>query len=264
MTTAKINASKKTKPVTAKTAKIKTSKPKVMKTNAIKPARILFVLDRSGSMQMIKTDTIGGFNSFVNEQKKLKAKTTFTLVQFDNVFDTVYKDVDIQSVVEMTDQSFQPRGGTALYDAIAKTVLENKSSDKDVLTILAVLTDGEENGSREFSNKAVNDLLKDVQENMGWEVYFIGANIDANKVGGSLGVMGSSTMTFDGNAKGIKDGYTAINMVTSAARGFLDKKYAAAYAQTGSLMSDGKLNAQTLYNSVKSGLIKEDEVSDKK
>lgn len=235
----------------------KTPKKAAKKSSKIKPARILFVLDRSGSMSNRKNDAIGGYNSFLADQKKLKAKTRVTLAQFDNIYEVVHDNVDIQEIPDLTSKTFEPRGSTALYDAIGRTVnLHRATAQNDELTILVVITDGEENSSREFSHAAVQALLKDVQDNLGWEVMFLGSNIDAQAVGGSMGIKLSNTMTHDSSAKGMLDSYITMNYAASNMRGFSDEKLTAQFTAAGALGADGSLDAQALYNAVKAGTIK--------
>ena len=107
---------------------------------------ITIILDRSGSMESVKTDTIGGFNSFLSEQQKVTGEASLSLVQFDDQYEVVYLDKDINSADKLTEATFQPRGMTALYDAIGRTINsvgqrlsstpENERPDKVIFVIL--------------------------------------------------------------------------------------------------------------------------------
>ena len=137
--------------------------------------QIHFVLDRSGSMNTIVNDTIGGYNSFVNSQKKetTDGKCTMSLYQFDHEFETVYENMDIKEVPPLDTKTFVPRGSTALLDAMG-TVIRNVG-DIDGKGILVFLTDGEENASSKFTKEHIFDLIK-AKEKEGWAVVFLGAN----------------------------------------------------------------------------------------
>jgi uncharacterized protein YegL len=181
-------------------------------------ARIVFILDRSGSMRSIARDTIGGFESFLETQKEQPGSATVTLVQFDDQYQVDYKDIDINEVPKL---QFTPRGWTALYDAIGKTVSEMmaEKQPEDTKTIIVILTDGEENRSTEYTYGSVQNLLKEAQDSLGWEVIFVGANIDAVKTASSLGIKASNSVTFDYTSKGAVDVMAAVSYATSSLRG---------------------------------------------
>jgi uncharacterized protein YegL len=138
---------------------------------------IICVLDRSGSMQTVKTDAVAGFNRFLSDQQKL-GEANLTLVWFDDSFDVSYEG----HLSEARQLNLWPNGGfTALTDAIGKTfshVRERFNKEKPEKVILAILTDGQENASREFSKQHVADLIKEHQEKYNWTVIFLGADQD--------------------------------------------------------------------------------------
>lgn len=203
-------------------------------------SRLIFVLDRSGSMSSMRDDAIGGFNSFVEAQLKQPGKATLTLVQFDNHFEVNYSDLPLEQVVKLDTNTFVPRGGTALYDAVGRTLANAIATDSpDVKTIITVLTDGEENGSREFSFSSVSTLMKQVQDERGWEVLFVGANISAQAVGASMGIKGANIATFDGSAKGMSDVMQTVSCSSASYRSV--SKFSAA-----------EVSLQDTYASVKS------------
>lgn len=183
-------------------------------------ARLIFILDRSGSMSSIKTEAIGGFNAFVEGQKKVPGEAQLSLVIFDNVIETVHNQVQLQNVPVLTEEIYIPRGMTALYDAIGVTITQLLSGkqDSNTKTILAILTDGEENASKEFSGKAVADLIKSAETEHNWEVLFLGANIDVEKVATQLNIQGHKFASFAATAKGMSDSYEAVNAVTTMYR----------------------------------------------
>jgi hypothetical protein len=151
----------------------------------------IFILDRSGSMDSCRDDTIGGFNSLVNDQKPLGG--TMTLVQFDHEYLVSYDSVLIDKVDHLTTETFQPRGSTALLDAIGKTL--KLYGDKPVATVV-ILTDGQENASKEYTKAHIKDLI-DQKTKDGWTFMYVGANQDAFAEAGSMGISAGCTMNYD-------------------------------------------------------------------
>jgi Mg-chelatase subunit ChlD len=151
----------------------------------------IFILDRSGSMQMCRDDTIGGFNSLVNDQKSLGG--TMTLVQFDHEYLVSYESTPVNDVLPLNNETFQPRGSTALLDAIGKTL--KLYADKPVATVV-ILTDGQENASTEYTKAHIKDLI-DQKTKDGWTFMYIGANQDAFAEAGSMGIAPGCTMNYD-------------------------------------------------------------------
>jgi hypothetical protein len=185
-------------------------------------ARLIFVLDRSGSMGSIQTEAIGGFNAFVEGQKAVPGEATLSLVIFDNVVETVHDKVTLEEIPVLTNEVFVPRGMTALYDAIGVTINKyiSEGNPSDTKTILAILTDGAENASQEYSGKQVADLVKKAETELGWEVLFLGANIDVQHVAGNLGIQAGKFAAFAASSKGISDTYAAVNTATAMYRSF--------------------------------------------
>ncbi len=152
--------------------------------------RIFVVLDKSGSMEECRSDTIGGFNSFIRKQKKLNADSAFlSLYQFDHEYFITYQNVPIEQVPELTFETFEPSGQTALLDAIGKTIT-NVEHQTDDSIIIVIITDGEENSSNTYRSKEqINQMIKQKQD-LGWEFVFLGANQDAIQSAGQLGIGG--------------------------------------------------------------------------
>jgi hypothetical protein len=180
--------------------------------------QIVVVLDRSGSMQSIKSDTIGGFNQFLDEQKKLKGKAKMTLVLFDDQYDVVFTDVDIQDVKDLDDNTFVPRGLTALLDATGKTINSTysaiksaKKKDKPEQVVFVVITDGMENNSKEFTREALFNMITEMKEKDKWEFMFLGANQDAISEGGQYGFDAGSSLTYGANEKGVSTSYAMMS-----------------------------------------------------
>lgn len=217
----------------------------------MKNTHITFILDRSGSMFSIREQTISGFNNFVNEQKKLPGYASLSLIQFDDTdpFEIIEDFTDIRSVKQLDASVFIPRGSTPLYDAIGKGIayteqnIKKYSQNKPVevddfdtdsqveLVIFVILTDGYENASKEFTHESIKNLITE-KKNSGWEVVFLGANMDAVEVGTSMGVNFGKTMSFSASGasgaqgfQGIAGATYAMNNLTSSLRGGVDYNF---------------------------------------
>jgi uncharacterized protein YegL len=156
---------------------------------------ISFVLDRSGSMQSMLNDAIGGFNAFLAEQQAFPGEATFTLAQFDNIYELIYPFANLQDVKPLTKETFVPRGSTALLDAIGKCIIETgkhlaatPEPARPEKVLFVILTDGEENSSREFDLHKINELITHQQDVYQWQFIFLAANQDAIASASRLGI----------------------------------------------------------------------------
>lgn len=186
------------------------------------PLHIYFVLDRSGSMESIRTDVIGGFNTFLAEQKAQQVgdEVKFTLIQFDSQEpdEVLYSAVALDDVDDLTPEKFIPRGGTPLYDAMGSVITRAKirqetlaDSDSPVEDIVFVtFTDGGENQSRSYDKDKVFSLVKDL-EAKGWTFVYLGANQDAYGESGAMGFARGSTQSYTGDAVGTAISYTSLS-----------------------------------------------------
>ncbi len=148
---------------------------------------IVVILDRSGSMENIKDDMVGGLKQFVADQQQVKGKANFTLIQFDTEYEIIYEGVDIQDVNEI---ALVPRGWTALLDAIGKTIentTERITRTPDRKVIFVIITDGLENSSQAFSKSEIIESIEHARGKHNWEFIYLGANQDAIQEGSSLG-----------------------------------------------------------------------------
>lgn len=174
----------------------------------VKPTQIVVVLDRSGSMDTIARPTVEGINSFIKEQKAAEGEAYMTLVQFDNEYETTYQTKPINEVIDLVvGETYIPRATTALYDAIGRTINELKTED-DV--VFVIVTDGAENASKEFTQSAVFEKIEQKKKE-GWNFIFLGANQDAMKTGGGLGISASNSMTFNANVDSVNLMYSNIS-----------------------------------------------------
>ncbi len=170
---------------------------------------ISIVLDRSGSMASIKDDTIGGFNTFVSEQQKVEGEGSLTMVQFDTEYEFVHKAVPLKKVPPLDDTTFVPRGMTALLDAIGRTLEytgarlgKMKKAARPDQVLFVIITDGEENSSKEFRLEQINRMIGERKGKDRWQFLFIGANQDAIQAGAELGIDAGNTYAFDADSEG--------------------------------------------------------------
>jgi len=167
-----------------------------------KKSEIIVVLDRSGSMGNCVSDTIGGFNAFLKKHKEAaKDDVLITLAQFDDHYDINYSGVDVRTAPELNAHTYVPRGMTALYDAVGRTIYEvgdrlAKTPDynRPSKIIFVILTDGQENNSRIYSLARINDMIKHQQEKYSWQFVFLGADQNAFQ-GQSIGVHSQNVFT---------------------------------------------------------------------
>ena len=158
------------------------------------------ILDRSGSMRATAKNTISGYNEYLNGLRADKAtEYSVTLIQFDTPTDgpelTIkYEDKPLAEVRDLSAADYEPRGLTPLYDAIGECIRRVQTKDRAVLTV--IITDGQENSSREFTRETIKSLIKTKQDDEHWTFAFLGANIDSYEVGGSLGVAAGSTTNY--------------------------------------------------------------------
>ncbi len=178
---------------------------------------IVTILDRSGSMDAIKSDAIGGFNSFINSQKELDGTADATLVLFDDQYELLFDTIPLNTVRNLTTKSFVPRGSTALFDAIGKTIddigeklADMNESDRPEKVIVAILTDGEENSSNEYSQKQIKRMIKRQSEKYSWEFLFLAANQDAFSGAESIGISRESAVQFDADERGTELAFCAM------------------------------------------------------
>jgi hypothetical protein len=139
---------------------------------------IIAVIDASGSMDSLKTDTIGSFNGFKREQTSLPGKAYMSVTLFNTNVKIHASSRDIKEVPDLSTSNYVPNGGTALYDAVGKTIQEvSTSKNLPPKVLFLIITDGEENSSREYSQSIVKNLIAD-KTNQGWQFVFLGANQD--------------------------------------------------------------------------------------
>lgn len=189
---------------------------------------IIFIVDRSGSMETIRKDMIGGFNNFIKEQLKVPTDCKVSFYQFDTYdpkVETVYENRELKQVPQLTTETFVPRGSTPLLDAVATVV--RKVGDRLATTpedqrpekvLVVVITDGEENSSTEWNSEQVKQMIEHQEEKYKWEFVYLGANQDAWSVGGNLGFKSSSTLAYVASAGGTKGMWDSLSDKTAKYR----------------------------------------------
>jgi uncharacterized protein YegL len=178
---------------------------------------IIFLIDRSGSMAGLESDTVGGFNAFVKKQCEIEGETILTTVLFDDEYEVLWSGIDARKA-KLTEDEYFVRGTTALLDAVGKTILDvgyrlAKTNDdrRPTKVIFVITTDGMENASREFTYGKVKELIQHQQEKYNWEFIFMGANIDAAKEADSLGIDIENSYNFEASHKGVENMYEMIS-----------------------------------------------------
>ena len=184
-----------------------------------------FVLDRSGSMNAMKDEAVGGINAFLESQRKLPGQAGLTLVLFDHEYIVVHDGVPIKNVPPLNNDTYVPRGTTALLDAIGRTINtigerldKTPKPERPGKVIVAILTDGLENASQEFKRKEIFKMIKHQREVYSWEFIFLGAKQDAISTGAKMGIPIANAVTFSEAPGGTARAFDAVSSVATAYR----------------------------------------------
>ncbi len=186
---------------------------------------IVFILDRSGSMSGLESDTIGGFNSMIAKQQKEEGEAIVSTVLFDDETDVIHDRVAIGEVKKLTEEDYYVRGCTALLDAVGGAIhhIGNvhkyaREEDRPAKTLFVITTDGLENASRHYSFKDVKRLIKRQQEKYNWEFIFLGANIDAIEVAGNMGISKDRAANYNCDELGTALNYQVLEAAVTRVR----------------------------------------------
>ena len=186
---------------------------------------LVFILDRSGSMQGLEADTIGGFNSMIEKQKKEEGEAYVSAVLFDDRMEVLYDRVELQKVEPMTDRQYYVRGCTALLDALGGAIhhignVHKYAREEDVpeKTIFVITTDGMENASRSYSLDRVRRMVERQQKQYHWEFLFLGANIDAIAEASRFGIHASRAANYVHDSAGTRLNFDVLSKAISGAR----------------------------------------------
>lgn len=186
---------------------------------------VVFILDRSGSMHGLEADTIGGFNSFIEEQKKEEGECIVTTVLFNHKAVLAHDRVPLEKIENMTEADYKTGGNTALLDAVGRAihhfVVLYKNSPKEEVpekTIVVITTDGHENSSILYSYSEIKKMIEHEQNKYGWEFIFLGANIDAEAEAALLGIREDRSVTFCCDSVGVRINNATITRAVSQLR----------------------------------------------
>jgi len=196
--------------------------------------KIVFVVDRSGSMGSIANDVIGGYNKFISDQKALKHGTCdVSFYQFDTLYEAVYENTPIDFVKDLDNKTFVPRGGTALLDAVGTTIknvgnhlAKLQESERPEKVLVVIITDGEENSSHTYTWDQVKKSVEHQNKVYNWQFTYIGANQDAWSVGANLGIARGASLTYAANSKGSADMFASLSANTATYRSFANASFA--------------------------------------
>lgn len=188
-------------------------------------SELVFILDRSGSMSGLESETIGGYNSMLEKQKKEEGEAVVTTVLFDNQYELLHDRIDLKGISGITDREYYVRGTTALLDAIGKTINKIGNAQKHTnedqraeRVIFVITTDGMENASREYSDSKIKAMIEHQKSKYGWEFIFLGANIDAVETAGRFGISEDRAVNYNADSVGTILNYEVIGEAVSTIR----------------------------------------------
>ena len=191
------------------------------KTNG--QTELVFILDRSGSMAGLESDTIGGFNGMIGQHRSEGGDVLVSTVLFDHENEVIHDRVRIAEVPTLTDKEYYTRGCTALLDAMGDGIRHIKNvhkyarpEDRPARTMFIITTDGMENASTRYTADQVRAMVKKQEKEAGWEFIFLGANIDAVQVAGGLGIRAENAVEFACDAAGVRENFESLSRMTCA------------------------------------------------
>lgn len=186
---------------------------------------LVFILDRSGSMSGLESDTIGGYNAMLEKQKSEPGDVLITTVLFDDRYELLHDRINIRGIEPITDKEYFVRGSTALLDAVGKTINKignvQKHTTKDERAeqvMFVITTDGMENSSREFTYEKVRQMIEHQKSKYGWEFIFLGANIDAISTAERFGISKDRATNYNADSEGTLLNYEVISEAVSSIR----------------------------------------------
>ncbi|WP_409228621.1 vWA domain-containing protein [Gudongella sp. SC589] len=186
---------------------------------------LVFILDRSGSMNGLEGDTIGGFNSLLKKQKQEKGSALVTTVLFDDAYELLHDRISINGIDPITTGDYYVRGTTALLDAVGRTIQKivnvqrHTSTDEQAENVIfVIITDGMENASREYSYDRVRKMINYQKAEYGWEFIFLGANIDAAETARQFGISRDRASNYNPDGEGTRLNYQVLSDTVSMKR----------------------------------------------
>ena len=186
---------------------------------------MVFILDRSGSMSGLERDTIGGYNSMLKKQRNERGEAIVSTVLFDDRCEVIHDRVPIERVRDLTENEYYARGCTAMLDAVGSAIhhIGNvhkyaRPEDRPQKTLFIITTDGMENTSKYYSYSRVKKMIERQKNKYGWEFIFLGANIDSEKMGASIGIERSNSVNYVSDRVGTVLNYEVMSEVISGLR----------------------------------------------
>ena len=186
---------------------------------------MVFILDRSGSMSGLESDTIGGYNAMLAKQQNLPGEAVITTVLFDDQYELLHDRINLRGVAPITDKDYYVRGNTALLDAVGKTINKIGNAQKRTAeaeraehVVVVITTDGMENASREFSEEKVRRMIEHQKSKYGWEFIFLGANIDAIATAQRYGIGKDRAANYQADGAGTALNYAVVSEAVSCLR----------------------------------------------
>lgn len=186
---------------------------------------IVFILDRSGSMAPLKQSTIDGYNKFLKEQKQQPGDALITTVLFNQSYRLIHNRTPIQQVSDLTTEDYIPAGMTALYDtvgfmidSIGEKLAQEAEANRPGAVIFVIITDGEENASREYSGSTVKEMIEHQQSVYSWNFIFLGAGIDAYRMSSAIGISSQNTASYAASLDGMNNIYTSMSNAVCSVR----------------------------------------------
>lgn len=186
---------------------------------------IVFILDRSGSMEGLEADTIGGYNSMLDQQKKEDGEAVISTVLFDDRIEILHDRKNLKEVKHITDKDYYVRGCTALLDAVGGAIRhvgrvqkEMPEEERPEKTLFIITTDGMENASKQYSYEKVKKMVEKKKKKQKWEFIFMGANMDAIEVAGRFGVAANRAVTYECDGAGTALNYEVMSKLVGCVR----------------------------------------------
>lgn len=186
---------------------------------------LVFILDRSGSMSGLESDTIGGFNSMIKSQKSVDGECIVTTVLFDDRYELLHDRINLKGISLLTEKEYYVRGTTALLDAVGRTINKIASVQKNTAeeeraekVLFIITTDGYENASREYSYDKVKAMIEKERDKYGWEFLFLGANIDALETAEKFGISKDRAADYHADGEGTRVTYQAMDQAVRTLR----------------------------------------------
>ena len=196
-------------------------------------SEIIFILDRSGSMRGLEDETIGGFNSLIEKQKKEEGDAFISTILFDNESEVLYDRIPVKEITPMNRNQYYVRGCTALLDAIGGAIhhIGNvhkyiREEDRPEKTLFVITTDGMENASSSYSYPKIKEMIEEKKKEYDWEFLFLGANIDAIDVAGKFGIDASRAVRYESDKEGTELNYKVLDETVTRLRKAKSRKEA--------------------------------------